>query len=297
MACSGELKSLQSFGVEVDVGNYREVVPGEVDMNLGILLSCLEPLTDLVLVGYFAGAALDAVLSRHAGSLRNLTMRPGIVLPRFSSLTVPFFIPHDRMTESPQRFFNLQVIELSINRTQGDKREVAFYRALGAMPQLEKVTLFLDCSCYRGPDAEPKDHADTEVPPEVMRKTLINSAIDEKLARSIYHLIFPRTPSSSVKQAKLSLEPMGILNYNEHRAFSHPQTLYLGIQLAHRWDLWLLEDGTIGIKDEEVDLVAGPTGQFGWVWLQEFAEVWEQLWPGTSRDGWRTGWTSLPLEV
>lgn len=67
-----------------------------------------------------------------------------------------------------------------MRRRQGGPEEVTVYRTLGRLPRLRRATLLLDC---RAPFSDPAGDA------ERVRKTLVNLAVDETLARAIFHEI------------------------------------------------------------------------------------------------------------
>ena len=85
----------------------------------------------------------------------------------------------------------LQTLHLWLKRSQGDEHEVRLYKTLGSFSRLEQLTLLLD---YIDPDIAKNygfydRETDRNKQVERMRLALINSAVDERLAREIFRAI------------------------------------------------------------------------------------------------------------
>ncbi|CAD0099832.1 unnamed protein product [Aureobasidium mustum] len=99
-------------------------------------------------------------------------------------------------------------------RSQGDADEVAVYRALGAFRHVGKIHLTVYCpppfpASFQSSDELENQHASDQVPDgetkAAMDHALINAAIDENLARSIY-----RTVSTSRAEFSYPLEHLSL---------------------------------------------------------------------------------------
>lgn len=115
---------------------------------------------------------------------------------------------------------NLQHLTLEVRRSRGNSVEVARYRSLGRIPRLQELYICLDVPLpghiQMNPDGSATTSRDTAIEPWFdeqdakylpwpfegyreghIRDVLINSAIDESLARSIFEVIDRAKPTSS----------------------------------------------------------------------------------------------------
>jgi len=197
-----QLKTLQ-----VGMGRYdmTEEKPNYADNAIAFLKS-FEPLDELLVSGAFEPKILDAILSRHGQMLKKLSIRP--IESEFSVDNFP------RRRDMPMTFTEkhilqihakcpvLQYLALSVKRTKSDIIEAKIYKSLGKIESLKSLFLILDCSDWRvirDPDSQNHslfDVFDRETFPDLyflkngaLRETLINCAVDETLARSIWETI------------------------------------------------------------------------------------------------------------
>ncbi|KAK2782705.1 hypothetical protein FQN53_009629 [Emmonsiellopsis sp. PD_33] len=181
--------------------------------SLEQFISSLPPLTELELNGWQSGLPVEVIATRHGPRLKRLA------LLSHTWQTVPA----DGIRSIGEHCPLLEDMTITIQRSQGDKNEVAAYRALGTIRRLKRLSLTLDVSdraiCAGGTDVErlraeqntsgliepPHDPSFDDFDNQYldhnmssnafniknghMRRLLINSAIDKNLACSIFQTI------------------------------------------------------------------------------------------------------------
>jgi hypothetical protein len=168
------------------------------------LLLCLRPFENLKLVGIFESRTISLALSHHGHHLRRLLLSSTEPLSethlkqgRADFATVPLL--HEMRQSCPV----LEEISLCIFRSKGDTSEVAIYQAIGQISSLRKVHLAILCpqpftwdrvSCQGFADlcdGSQEMDANTSY---VLENALINLAMDEVLAHSIFRVISTAKP-------------------------------------------------------------------------------------------------------
>ncbi|SPO01647.1 uncharacterized protein DNG_04320 [Cephalotrichum gorgonifer] len=176
----GSLRSL-SLWTAVSWGDDNEVVDN-VDAELAKLLSALK-LESIELKGPFLDETFDAVLSRGA-SLRRLKLIPE---RDYDLQRLPFVFTRKRVEALAQACPNIQDLELLIPRSKGDEEEVRIYNAIGSLPQLDRLSLLLDCSNIRA--AEQEVDSDSDLADPSICDAIINLTTDRRLATDIFDAI------------------------------------------------------------------------------------------------------------
>jgi hypothetical protein len=194
MARHDEFRSLRELGL---AATWHEDKQGQ-DELISLFLLAVPPLKVLKLGLHFGERAFGAALRRHGSTLRRLHLDP--------DAEGGFVLSPERICEMQQCCPGLDDVQLCIPRRQGGPEEVAIYRTLGRLPQLRRLTLLLDChnglleddeevkalnTLYdaEGDGQDPERDVYREIQLLVARKTLINAAVDEALARAIFHEI------------------------------------------------------------------------------------------------------------
>ena len=93
-----------------------------------------------------------------------------------------FTFSADTLQRIAERCPHLEEVVVDMERTRGDHREMAMYRALSRLPQLKRVLLRLSCKIASDRDDEP-------LSVESLKQSFTNCAIDATLARAIFGVI------------------------------------------------------------------------------------------------------------
>lgn len=237
---------------------------------------------------------------------------------------------------------NLQHLTIEIRRSRGDAAEVARYRSLGRLSRLQELYLCLDASppgytrstpagntiATRDTAIEPWfDEQDAEYlqsPHESYREghvrdMLVNSAIDESLARSIFEVISEAKPGRSPgRAAPLPLErlelcarggsefvssPVGELRWRPLNKFLAALERDWQVQrdvrddspeVLHVEELWYSDLYPAWTRTEfsRTDFLGHKTNDQYWFGL------WRRVWPIEKKGvDWRDDWESRPLEL
>ncbi|PGH00303.1 hypothetical protein AJ80_09197 [Polytolypa hystricis UAMH7299] len=197
-----QFQSLRSLLIDINLERMEsgEKVGDNYDKQLSYFLLSLPPLTKLRVVGNVALETLGVILSKHGPSLRKLWLQRNV----YQRGVLYDFAVVDWLRQCCPL---LEDLRLTIPRFKGNASEVAIYRTLGAIPRLQTLKLRLECSsAHLEPSADPDqdllscdpsfDEFDRQLFPGFgdmrngdIRDRLINTAIDETLARAIFQCI------------------------------------------------------------------------------------------------------------
>jgi hypothetical protein len=304
-------------------------------INVITLLSSFKPLEQLSVSGPLEPKILDPILDRHGQTLTKLSLRPSenersLEAPRVRR-EIPMTFTKEHILQIHAQCPALEELAVSIKRTKSDALEAEIYKSFGRIGRLRSLFLILDCSNWsvaRDPDLEDNtlfDTVDREawdtreiVKKGHLRETLMNCAVDDTLARSIWEIIC----QNKVGQ---KLEALKMWTYGGGQ-FGNGHFGYIRDVVDNLSRSWLIErvtrdDGDIinvkelgqrareardqqvtdryersaymrrGIDDDviEPEVVAEGSRE-----VQLFRRVWPRK--EGSKD-WRKDWSSLPLQV
>ncbi|KAL2827933.1 hypothetical protein BDW59DRAFT_143556 [Aspergillus cavernicola] len=190
------------------------------------MFDSLPPLRYLCLLGAYKPTLLtNAVLRKHGPALLELKLDVGpndwnhqaLRRLRERGPTGPIF-PAEEIHSLAAQCFSLEKLRICIQRNRGFETDV--YTAFAHLPRLKELELLVNCPPRVGPDENPipprelSDFENARTPPNYfdlpvwyIRDTMINSAIDEDLAKGINtHIRTHQTGSSRL--AKLTLRPV-----------------------------------------------------------------------------------------
>lgn len=270
----------------------------------------LEPLEQLSVHGPIDSQIVDAILSRHGKTLQKLSLRPLESPYTYGNGRDPQEIP---MEFAMEHLFQIQVrcpiledLSITIKRDMSSLSEASMYRVFGKMKSLRFLFLTLDCSNWQisrdpeyssqfeGQDQQPVDEMDCRLKRGHWRQTLINCAVDEALARSIWNTINQDKTGTQLERLRL---------WTTGGSESHAITASHATILKNLSRSWLIERDP---RDDRNDFTIRELGkharkleyQFTESELTGFAggQVFRAIWP--RREGskdWRDDWSSFPL--
>lgn len=264
---------------------------GELYSATQVFLKNVPPLRSLRLSKHFDQATLEVALQTHGQTLQRLLL---------TGKRKIWLISMD-VVEMIQRYCPvLEELYLPVKRSAGNAQEVAIYRALGSMHGIKRLYLTFHQTNVRLPlgyvsqdQANPRDHD--------VRDALINFAVDEKLASSIFQIM-----SSSKAPGMRQLEYLelraeekliaGYRGYYNERVFEYLRRSWVCKRIErddnHTHACTVQELDKEAVLDREYDERAGEYDRR----LDEDEErIFRSIWPG---DGaWKDEWWSLPLNV
>lgn len=268
----------------------------QLDELAGHVLYALHPLQVIELTGCVAEKTFSAILSSHGSALRKLKF----VASRNSRTQPKMFLLgthqiQDLSTSCP----GITELTTKVQRTRGDVQEVQLYRALGALPRLEKVALVLDC-CDFEDDMEPPTNvmgSPSRVTQEQVRELLINAAVDAGLSISIFQAISAN--NNSLQQLVLKVTNTG---YSVTKDMVTSQVLRW---IGRSWLCCRNPSKEKSFATQEIDSV-DRSDPWGIVWnldreLEQYEALWSRawldLWPngGGGKKDWKEEWSSFPL--
>lgn len=298
------------------------------------LLLAIPPLFELRLERAVQTLPLAQIVGHHGSVLRNLSLLPSKEHTTYRSAWSEYYVQTWTLLVGLRRCCpQLEYLAISIRRTRGSSAEVEGYRMLGSLPRLSHLDLTLDASDYsvlwsweashndggRGTRSWPDpptdssfDDFDQQIYPQTfigsgpqarnghIRHTLINCAIDERLARAIVREILAGRQGSYTRLKSVQIQPVGGGEFTSQVAV--PFTLATVIDEISR--SWVI---TCNYDDEKEDKMAlreikthhSPQMRYG-PWSNEGLEepamsVFRQVWPDDGEGDWRREWHSYPL--
>ncbi|KAF9891393.1 hypothetical protein FE257_004249 [Aspergillus nanangensis] len=181
-------------------------------------LCSLPPLSQLDLNGWHSMIPVEQLVQRHGQKLRKLVL---------SSLQWQRLTKDDVLTIA-QHCPVLEDLTLTLRRSQGNREQVECYKALGTVQNLQYLDLTLDVSevgLYGGEHGEDGDDPSFDqfdakacendlgalypVRNGDIRRILVNTCIDQKLASSIFHAICRATSRGCVQLERMIVRTEG----------------------------------------------------------------------------------------
>jgi hypothetical protein len=276
------------------------------------LLLSFNPLSSLRLVGSFEPRTVSLVLSHHGHRLRCLLLSSTEPLSeiyltqgRADFATIPFL--HNLRQSCPL----LEELSLCMLRSKGDASEVAIYRAIGQIPSLRKVHLFIHCpqpfvwdrvSFEEFVDSCDQDQQIDANSSHLLESAFVNLAVDETLAHSIFRVISTAKPLYAHPLECLELRINALEGHGEYTTSTLINVLRY---IARSWvcdrslrddephQCYLEEYDTQDILDREEAEEHEELPSLG---NSRYAQAFCKLWPkGRERD-WKKEWHSFPLQ-
>ncbi|KAL5357327.1 hypothetical protein BJX96DRAFT_144270 [Aspergillus floccosus] len=275
--------ALHAFDDRDDGRSWMNVTP-EVKRSGAAFISSLPPLQSLQLSTDLGQETFEAVIYHHGSALRKLHF----VSYRSS---YDFVFTEDRVEDISMHCPQVEDLAVPVPRTKGDAQEVGIYRSLGTFRRLKRLTLFFDRSITLTPY-----WAGSIIAPKA-RDLLMNAAIDEELARSIFRTITEAHPEVRCPLEWLRLEPGGdgLTRFNHrwlHNLLCNILRYLSGRFLCTRSPRDDARDEVIvqeiGARERQIIGELAPDS------LGYFEEIFRDLWPEGTGD-WRKDWRSIPL--
>ncbi|KAF2663624.1 hypothetical protein BT63DRAFT_429908 [Microthyrium microscopicum] len=261
---------------------------------------------------------LATVLSHHGQTLRKLGLHPaeaGFVQTGRDLKDIPFEFTKDHILQIQNQCPLVEELSIPVKRKESNKSEAEMYRCFGGMKNLRYLFLILDYSNWRvtrdstyNPQFDEKDQKPLDAFREYvlrrgqLKESLLNCAVDEALARSIWNTVSQSKTGRRLERLKLWPKQDDMYGGN----WSPPSTVTNIVQ--HLARSWVVERVP---QDDNEDFTVRELGQNGWrsgaqevfdpsVPPLEFS-VWEafrSLWPAKqgSKD-WKDDWSSVPLNM
>ena len=272
----------------------------EIESTMTRLFLSLHPLVELGIVGARV-TTFEAILERHGGELQVFRVKE-------------FILSQRQVIQLRESCPKVRELSIEIIRSAGDHIEVEAYRALGSIRDLKSLSLMLQCTDYRhgnGPDdpgllmLPSDDEEDQEAMAIAIRQVLVNAAVDESLARSIFRQMLAAHTSM-----KADLPPR--LNSIHLRVGNAPvlngQIMSPDLEGILAWigRSWICKrdprdthqsDFTIEEVNSDTRLCNGKRLEDEMDELcgsEQYAGIWKALWPETGA-GWKGEWQSIPL--
>ncbi|KAJ5707990.1 hypothetical protein N7488_007791 [Penicillium malachiteum] len=283
----------------------------------------LTPLTYLCLLGNYKPTLLATALRKHGPTLLELKLNVGPgdwnhqkirrLRAKGQSVTGPIFAVEE-IHPLAAHCTSLQTLCIAIQRNRG--LEAPTYTALARFPALTTLNLYLNCpppvdlneteplspvpprDLTEFEKDQPPPHTGLDMPIWYIRDTMMNSAIDKDLAKTI----FTHIRSYQVRHqrlAKLKIHPLYSAPAAATKIISIVSNHNIFRVLAPSWtvqtDNILAGIKTVRQKQKQINLPWVPKGTL------QLENIFNSIWPpvegeeGGNTDDWLKRWCSLPL--
>lgn len=303
LVIAGHVPHLEMLSL-VEISSHTE--PDQAAVNQ--IVSHANPLRHLVLKGHFTMTTFDLATRQHGSTLINLCLDPYPAYmydPRNKEEDAEHplfaFSPHTVQIIA-ERCPRLEEVHVEMQRTRGDSREVAMYRALGTLRRLKRLVIELICTVCPEEDEDEEGADEDQSRIEMLKQGISNHATDEALARAIFDIVSPPDHGQGRLQY-LRIEPRIDTGSLSLDVSFYSATSVLGRHWVCQTDN--KEEGRDRVIVREVEAHNARQAikeclreDWGNKWLdktENFQAMFNSLWPG---DGppWER-WTSLPLET
>lgn len=306
-----DLRSLTTLVLDLNPGGTEDTWPHEFTDATSCLFRSLSALRAIRLIDELGLLTLDTMLAHHGRTLYRMHLSP----PAYSCIANPF-VTVEATLAIVQACPLLGDLLLSIPRSRGGVQETSYYRALGQLPRLQTLTLFLDCSNLpamynNGVDEIPDgpsfneenekffEWSDGIVYPreQLMQDSIINSAIDESLAKAIFQLISRSKMPGGLPLESLKLHVTGVERYT---AWGLDGLSNLISVLERSWFcmLCLQNEGQNRVFIEEINKrQREQTERLAETLDDDMKAFFRGIWPEGEAEKWWRDWRSWPLVV
>jgi hypothetical protein len=238
--------NLKTLFVNLHRNDYENSNP-HYSENAISFFQAIDPLEELTINGPMEPQIMEAVLIQHGPTLKKLRLEPyeSMINNRVRT-EIPMEFTEDRVLQIHALCPLLEKLAITVTRDKSSASETAIYKSLGKMESLRSLLIILDCANWRigrdptydaqfeGEDQQLAWNHSHVIKRGHVREMLINSAVDEGLALSIWDLITQNKTGKRFERLKLWTK-------NDGR-FSHindSYAIHMFTQCASR--SWLIE--------------------------------------------------------
>ncbi|CAH0049042.1 unnamed protein product [Clonostachys solani] len=287
--------------------NDPDGVRPEYGDDAAAFFSAFEPLRQLSVSGPLEPKILDAILHRHGRTLKELMLYPREREFRGdrNREEIPMVLTKEHILQIQTECPALEDLAIPVKRLKSSAAEVDIYRSLAKMERLRSLLLTLDCSEWRvkrdsayNPPFDDEDSRTGQFGYKrgILRDLLMNCAVDETLARSIWET----TRGKRLESLKLWTTGAGQFGTGQiHIAedlYTHMSRSWL-IERVPRDDKEIIHIKELGRAEREAkDAHRRTVGSKGP--RPKEMEVFRRIWPSKEgSESWYDDWSSIPLEV
>jgi hypothetical protein len=300
---SSEFPRLQRLSVNLTRDDRYEERP-EYSAQAVAFFTGLPPLVEISVIGPLDDSIVEAILDQHGASLKTLMLCPFEEVSNYhhgrERFEMPMQFSHRHLTDIEARCPRLRHLTLPIKRNQSRAEEVALYRCFSRMRNLQTLFLTLDCSEWRivrdatydprfsGQDDEIVDRERRAgLRKGTIKEMLINCAVDEELARSIWGVITKEKTGRPMEWLKLWTKGGG--DFGGHTFFSAVVK-----ELARSW---LVKRGERGGDEVHVRWLGKRHSRVFLTPNVLEGGAFREIWDCGEREDWENVWRSFPLQV
>lgn len=179
------------------------------DQTLATLLKALPPLKALELDDDVRPQICHTIITKHGAQLTRLKFaETNRRYPRWDPSPLRYLEFMDALVNASP---NIESLTITARRTLRDEQEVKIYRSIGQLKRLRDVSILLECM-----PSEPSSVL-RPLPEDSARRLLHNAACDERLAESIFNIIYPPTAFPEIYLRKLDVRVHGSVSHVRRR--------------------------------------------------------------------------------
>lgn len=276
-----------------------------------------EPLEELSVSGPLGPEILDSILFQHGHKLKKLGLFPHEYPFDSRLMHVPMVFTREHIEKIQANCPALCDLSIPIKRTNSDRTEAELYRSLGKFARLQRLFLILDCSNWRvmrdstlteDPSFDDDDRklfttANSHIKRGHVRECLLNCAVDEALARSIWETIC-RDKVTQLKSLKLYTTGGGM--FGNTSSYCDLGNLVSNMSRSFLIERAREEDDSISVRElghrariaRDQQYTTWHAGQSLSDYPESAVHIFRRIWaPKNACQDWRDDWSSLPLQV
>lgn len=277
--------------------------------NAIAFFQAMDSLEELTINGPMEPQIIKAVLIHHGLTLKKLSLDPYEAMNNIRiRREIPMEFTEDRILQIQALCPVLENLAITVMRDKSGASETAIYKCFSKIKSLRSLFITLDCANWRigrdptydaqfeGEDQELAWNYSNIVKRGNIREALINSAVDEGLARSIWEMIIQSKTGRRLERLKLWTKNGGVFAHTD----ANPAIDMLVQSMSRSWLIERLpRDDTEDITVKELRQHARENyererlGRMDPVVKQIFHSIWPHK--QDSRD-WQDDWSSFPLQ-
>ncbi|KAE8829543.1 hypothetical protein PTNB73_06490 [Pyrenophora teres f. teres] len=310
IARNNSFPNLKTLFINLSRNDDYNEQPHYIEKAISFFLS-INSLEELTINGPMEPQMMESVLIHHGPTLKKLNLEPSEATSNTRvRREVPMVFTEDQILQIQALCPVLEKLAITIMRNKSSASEAAIYKRFGKMKNLQSLFLILDCANWRsgrdptyndtrfeGEDREVVwDHSGIIVKRGNIGEALINSAVNERLARSIWEAINQNKTGKQLERLNLWTRNGGVLK----RLDANPSVDEFAQNMNRSW---LIErsprDDTEDVTVKELRQHAREAYERKWIRRMDpmVLGVFHFIWPQKqeSRD-WRDDWSSFPVQ-
>ena len=223
--------NLKTLLVNINRNDDYEEKPHYIE-NAISFFQAITSLEELTMNGPMESQMIEAILMQHGPTLRRLSLEPSEALSNTRvRREIPMTFTEDQILQIQALCPVLEKLTITVMRDKSSASEAVIYKCFSKMESLRFLFLTLDCANWRigrdptynvqfeGDDQKLAWNHSNNIKRGNVREALINSTVDEGLARSIWEMITQNKTGKRLERLKLWTRHGGVFAHTDAHPF------------------------------------------------------------------------------